>query len=87
MAADGWDVSEEVIHDLREGLTLNKGWLETLLRNWHDLDEARRQEMVAGALYGANRVAFILDLLEGKPIEEIAPPTERMVEDLRRLAD
>jgi hypothetical protein len=75
----------ETAHDLREGLALAKGWLELVFRYWDKIDEARRKEMIAGALFGANRVAFVLDLIEGADPEEIATPQERMVEEFNRL--
>src|SRR3954462_1372484 len=50
-------------HDLREALTLAKGWLEAVLKNWVTLDDQERQAMIAAALFGANRVGFVLDVM------------------------
>jgi hypothetical protein len=75
------------MHDLREGLTLTKGWLEALFRGWEDFDDVRKREMVAAALLGANQMTFLLEQLEGRPIEEIRLPHERMAEEFLKLAE
>ena len=75
----------ETVHDLREGLALAKGWLELVFRHWDQIDEARRKEMIAGALFGANRVAFVLDIIEGADPNEIQSPQDRMVEEFERF--
>ena len=80
-------MDEQVLHDLREGLALSKGWLELLFRNWDDIDELRRREMVAGALFGANRVAFVLDMLDGREPDSVVAAEERMAEEYRRLGE
>ena len=77
----------QTMHDLREGLTLTKGWLEALFRGWDHQDEARRREMVAAALLGANQMAFLLERIEGRPIEEIRLPHERMAEEFLKLVE
>ena len=74
-------------HDLREAVTLSKGWLQAALKNWNTLDERERQSMVAAALFGANRVAFLLDILDGTEEENAVPAPERTAEDLRRISD
>ncbi len=75
------------LHDLREGLALSKGWLELVFRHWDGLDDERRREMIAGALFGANRVAFVLDMVEGRDPETVLSPQERMAEEFRRLTE
>lgn len=75
------------LHDLREGLALTKGWLELLFRNWHDIDDDRRREMIAGALFGANRVAFVLDMVEGRDPDTLQSPQDRMAEEFQRLTE
>lgn len=83
----GREMNFDELHDLREGLALTKGWLELVFRNWHTIDEQRRLEMVAGALFGANRVAFVLDMVEGKDPETLKSPQDRMAEEFQRLTD
>lgn len=80
-------VEEKVCHELKEGLTLALGWLETLFQRWQTLPDAQRQQMVAGALLGVNRATFALDQMEGKPVDEIASPEERMASELVKLAE
>ena len=80
-------LNEETVHDIREGLALAKGWLELVFRHWDEIDDPRRREMVAGALFGANRVAFVMDLLEGRDPDEVQTPQERMVEEFSRVED
>ena len=77
----------ETLHDLREGLALTKGWLELAFRNWDDIDEEKRREMVAGALFGANRVAFVLDMLDGYAPDDVIKAEDRMAEEFRRLSE
>ena len=77
----------ETMHALREGLTLTKGWLEALFRGWDLQDDARKREMVAAALLGANQMAFLLEQLEGRPIDEIRLPHERMAEEFLKLVE
>ena len=79
------ELDMNTMHDLREGLTLTKGWLEALFRSWDDFDDARRREMVAAALLGANQMVFLVEALEGRPIEEIRLPHERMAEEFLKL--
>ena len=74
-------------HDLREALTLSKGWLEAVLKNWKHLEDHDREAMVTAALFGANRIAFLLDVMEGGREEDLAPPTERIADDLERLSE
>ena len=78
-------LEQETVHDLREGLALAKGWLELVFRHWNEIDEARRKEMIAGALFGANRVAFVLDLIEGADPTQIQSPHERMLDEFERF--
>ena len=80
-------IDAELLHDLREGLTLNKGWLEILIRDYDKLDDKRRKEMLAGALYGANQLAFVLDMLDGAEPSQVENPSERMASDLLRLSE
>ena len=81
------EIEEKVCHELKEGLTLALGWLETLFQRWQTLPEAQRQQMVAGALLGVNRATFALDQIEGKSLDDIATPEERMASELVKLAE
>jgi hypothetical protein len=85
--ADENHLEQEAIHDIREGLALAKGWLELVFRHWDEIDDARRREMIAGALFGANRVAFVMDLLEGRDPAQVQSPQERMAEEFSRIED
>ena len=78
-------LDQQTVHDLREGLALAKGWLELVFRYWDTVDDNRRKEMIAGALFGANRVAFVLDILEGHDPTAIQTPHERMAEEFSRF--
>ena len=78
---------DRVRHELKEGLTLALGWLETLFQRWQTIPEDQRQQMVAGALLGVNRATFALDQMEGKSPDEIATPEERMADELIKLAE
>jgi hypothetical protein len=75
------------LHDLREGLALAKGWLELVFRHWDEVDDERRREMIAGALFGANRVAFVLDMLEGRDPDTLKSPQEAMADEFARLSN
>ena len=77
----------EVTHELREALTLAKGWLQAALKEWKVLDEHDREAMVSAALFGANRVAFLLDVLDGKRKEQVTPAAQRMADDLLRISN
>ena len=81
------DLNENTLHDIREGLALAKGWLELVFRHWDEIEEPRRREMIAGALFGANRVAFVLDLIEGSDPEKIQSPQDRMAEEFNRIGE
>ena len=83
----GEKLDQQTVHDLREGLALAKGWLELVFRNWDSIDDMRRREMVAGALFGANRVAFVLDLIDGRDPKEMQSPQDRMVEEFSRIGE
>lgn len=85
--ADKNHLEQETIHDIREGLALAKGWLELVFRHWDEIDDSRRREMIAGALFGANRVAFVMDLLEGSDPAQVKSPQERMAEEFGRIED
>lgn len=74
-------------HDLREALTLSKGWLEAVLKSWKTLDDHEREAMVTAALFGTNRIGFILDLMEGASEEDLEPASDRMADDLERISD
>lgn len=82
----GRELDFDNLHDLREGLALAKGWLELVFRHWDEIDDERRREMVAGALFGANRVAFVLDMLEGRDPDTLKSPQEAMAEEFARLS-
>ena len=69
-------------HELREAVTLSRGWLQAALRNWRTLGEDEREQMITAALFGTNRVAFLLDILSGEPEEQVTPAAERMADDL-----
>ena len=83
----GKELDFENLHDLREGLALTKGWLELVFRHWNEIDDERRREMIAGALFGANRVAFVLDMVEGKDPDSVPSPQERMADEFSRLIE
>jgi len=80
-------LDQDTVHDLREGLALAKGWLELVFRHWDEIDDPRKREMVAGALFGANRVAFVLDMIDGHSPDEIQTPQERMLEEFSRIGE
>ena len=79
--------TDNVEHDLREGAALALGWLETVFRNWDDLSDPQRREMIAAALLGANEVAVALDRMAGRAPEEIRLPQERMADELLKIAE
>ena len=81
------DLNDNTLHDIREGLALAKGWLELVFRHWDEIEDPRRREMIAGALFGANRVDFVLDLIEGSDPEEIPSPQDRMAEEFSRIGE
>lgn len=89
MADEGYEarIDLETMHDLREGLTLTKGWLEAVFRAWEHIGDAEKREMVAAALLGSHRMAYLLEQLEGRPIEEIPLPHERMAEEFLKLVE
>jgi len=70
--------SGDHMHDLREGATLAKGWLETLLHYWDRLDDRRKREMVAAALFGADGMAASLERLDGREPSDIRLPHDRV---------
>ena len=74
-------------HELREALTLTKGWLQAVLKNWRELDDHERESMVMAALFGVNRVAFLVDVFEGKDEKTLIPPPQRTAEDLFSITD
>lgn len=81
------NLEQDTLHDIREGLALAKGWLELVFRHWNEIDDPRRREMIAGALFGANRVAFVLDLMEGRDPDLVQSPQERMAEEFSRIGE
>lgn len=81
------EMDQNTIHDLREGLALAKGWMELVFRHWDDIEDARKREMIAGALFGANRVAFVLDLMDGRDPAEVMTPQDRMLEEFVRIGE
>lgn len=80
-------LDQNTVHDLREGLALAKGWLELVFRHWDDIDDPRKREMIAGALFGANRVAFVLDMLDGRDPASLQTPQEAMIEEFSRIGE
>ena len=80
-------LDQQTTHDLREGLALAKGWLELVFRHWDEIDDPRKREMIAGALFGANRVAFVLDLIDGRDPDEVQTPQDRMIEEFSRIGE
>ena len=80
-------LDQQTVHDLREGLALAKGWMELVFRHWDEIDDPRKREMIAGALFGANRVAFVLDMMDGRNPDEVQTPQERMVEEFSRIGE
>lgn len=79
--------TDDLEHDLREGAALALGWLETVFRNWDDLEDVQRREMVSAALLGANEVAVALERMAGRAPKEIKLPQERMAEEFLKLAE
>ena len=43
--------------------------------------------MIAGALFGANRVAFVLDMLDGRDPASLQTPQEAMIEEFSRIGE
>jgi len=76
-----------VMHELREGTSLASGWLETLFRYWERLDDDERRQMVAAGLFGANRVAAVLEHLDGRGTREIRIPEEKIADEYLRLIE
>jgi hypothetical protein len=72
-------------HDLRDALAITKGWLEVLFRHWNEMNDEDRYQLVAGALLGANTLAFKLDQMDGLSIDLTEPPHERMAVEFLRL--
>ena len=79
--------TEDTIHDLREGTTLAKGWLETVFRHWDRLSDQERREMIAAALFGANEIAAVLDRMSGREPKEIRLPADQMANEFLRIAE
>ena len=79
--------TEDIVHDLREGTTLAKGWLETVFRHWDRLSEQERREMIAAALFGANEIAAVLERMAGREPKEIRLPADRMANEFLRIAE
>ncbi len=79
--------TEDIMHDLREGTTLAKGWLETLFRHWDRLTDQERREMMAAALFGANEIAAVLERMAGREPKEIRLPADQMASEFLRLAE
>ena len=77
----------DVEHDLREGAALVLGWLETLFRNWDQLEDAQRREMVAGALLGANEIAVALERMSGCEPTTIRLPQDRVADMFVEVAE
>jgi hypothetical protein len=75
------------MHDLREGATLAKGWLETLLHYWDRLDDRRKREMVAAALFGAGEMVVAFERLDGREPHEIRLPNDRVPDELLTLIE
>ncbi|MGH2756320.1 MAG: hypothetical protein ACRDI3_00855 [Actinomycetota bacterium] len=79
--------TSDPMHDLRERATLAKGWLDTLLRYWERLDDRRKREMVAAALFGANQMAVALERLDGREPPEIRLPDDQLPEEFLGLIE
>ena len=79
--------TDDLEHDLREGAALALGWLETVFRNWDQLTDAQRREMISAALLGANEVAVALERMSGREPREIKLPQERMADEFLKLAE
>ena len=77
---------EELLHDFREGLSLAKGWLEGFIKGGPEMDEMAKQEAIAGALHGCNKLMVVLEEMEGAAVDEIRLPEERTADDFMRLA-
>ena len=80
-------MDQKTVHDIREGLALAKGWLELVFRHWDEIEDSRKREMIAGALFGANRVAFVMDMMDGRDPAEVMTPQDRMVEEFIRIGE
>lgn len=80
-------MDQKTVHDIREGLALAKGWLELVFRHWDEIDDSRKREMIAGALFGANRVAFVMDMVDGRDPAQVMTPQDRMVEEFSRIGE
>ena len=78
--------TDDLEHDLREGAALALGWLETVFRNWDQLTDVQRREMISAALLGANEVAVALERMAGREPREIKLPQERMADEFLKLA-
>ncbi len=79
--------TNDLEHDLREGAALALGWLETVFRNWENLNDIQRREMVSAALLGANEVAVALERMAGREPREIKLPQDRMADEFLRAAE
>ena len=77
----------ETMHDLREGLTLTKGWLEAVFRGWDNFDDTKRREMIAAALLGANQLAFLIERVSGEKLDEIKLAHDRIADEFLRLVE
>lgn len=84
---DGPRIESNDSHDLRDALALTKGWLEVLFRSWDELSEDDRFQCVAGALLGANRMMFLLEVLDGHQIDLTDKPEVKMAEEFLKLAE
>ena len=79
--------TNDLEHDLREGAALALGWLETIFRNWDNLSDVQKREMVAAALLGANEVAAALERMAGRAPREIKLPQDRMADEFLKIAE
>jgi hypothetical protein len=49
---------EDMVHDVRTPLATAKGSLETVLKHWHELEDAKKLELVSRALLAAHQMEF-----------------------------
>ena len=62
----GLNLVDEVSSDLRPPLGAIRGCVAAVLSEWDALDDARREELLASALEGANELAACLQALEAR---------------------
>ncbi len=80
-------VDARTVHELREAAALIEGWSGLLFHHWDTLDERTRWEMVVGALHGAKRLSFVLDVVDGHHDGQVKLPHERMADEFISLVE